>query len=230
MRPSGGKAVDAPIVATLLPSALRHGPALTGSGAASPDHRTLERDLDARMRRTQRRPLPDGRLRPSQALTFGLAMTATGLLYLTLAGQLLSGLLTSVSVGSYLLLYTPLKQRTPFCLIIGAVPGALPPVTGWVAAAGELPLAAWTLFALDGSPGAIGRLCDMFHYPAFAQEGQIERPLLQGHDHVAAHRGNDGSFGQATPRDTIAGKRMIGMPQDGDLGAHTGPAQQPVEM
>lgn len=108
----------------------------------------LERDLDARMRRTQRRPLPDGRLRPSQALTFGLAMTATGLIYLTLAGQLLSGLLTSVSVGSYLLLYTPLKQRTPFCLIIGAVPGALPPVTGWVAAAGELPLAAWTLFAL----------------------------------------------------------------------------------
>jgi protoheme IX farnesyltransferase len=108
----------------------------------------LERGLDARMRRTQRRPLPDGRLRPSEALTFGLAMTATGLLYLTLAGQLLSGLLTSVSVGSYLLLYTPLKQRTPFCLIIGAVPGALPPVTGWVAAAGELPLAAWTLFAL----------------------------------------------------------------------------------
>jgi heme o synthase len=108
----------------------------------------LERDLDARMRRTQRRPLPDGRLQPSQALTFGLAMTATGLIYLTLAGQLLSGLLTSVSVGSYLLLYTPLKQRTPFCLIIGAVPGALPPVTGWVAAAGELPLAAWTLFAL----------------------------------------------------------------------------------
>jgi heme o synthase len=108
----------------------------------------LERDLDARMRRTQRRPLPNGRLRPGQALTFGLAMTATGLLFLSLAGQLLSGLLTSVSVGSYLFLYTPLKQRTSFCLIIGAVPGALPPVTGWVAAAGELPLAAWTLFAL----------------------------------------------------------------------------------
>jgi heme o synthase len=108
----------------------------------------LERGLDAHMRRTQRRPLPDGRLRPSEALTFGLSMTATGLIYLTLAGQLLSGLLTSVSVGSYLFLYTPLKQRTPFCLIIGAVPGALPPVTGWVAAAGELPLAAWTLFAL----------------------------------------------------------------------------------
>jgi heme o synthase len=108
----------------------------------------LERDLDARMRRTQRRPLPDGRLQPSQALTFGLAMTAAGLLYLTLAVHMLSGLLTGVSVASYLFLYTPLKRRTPFCLIIGAVPGALPPVTGWVAAAGELPLAAWTLFAL----------------------------------------------------------------------------------
>jgi heme o synthase len=123
------------------------GVALTSAGTLALNQ-YLERGLDARMRRTQRRPLPDGRLRPSEALTFGLAMTAAGLLYLTLAGQLLSGLLTSVSVGSYLFLYTPLKQRTPFCLIIGAVPGALPPVTGWVAAAGELPLAAWTLFAL----------------------------------------------------------------------------------
>ena len=105
----------------------------------------LERGLDARMRRTQRRPLPDGRLRPSEALTFGLAMTAAGLLYLTLAGQLLSGLLTSVSVGSYIFLYTPPETADPFCLIIGDRSGALPPVTGWVAAAGELPLAAWTL-------------------------------------------------------------------------------------
>ena len=108
----------------------------------------LERDLDARMRRTKERPLPEGRLQPGEALGFGVAITASGLIYLTLLVNPLSGLVTAVSVGSYLFLYTPLKQKTPLCLMVGAVPGALPPATGWVAASGQLPLEAWVLFAI----------------------------------------------------------------------------------
>jgi heme o synthase len=108
----------------------------------------LERDLDARMLRTKERPLPEGRLQPGEALGFGVAITAGGLMYLALLVNPLSGLLTAVSVGSYLFLYTPLKQKTSLCLVVGAVPGALPPVTGWVAASGQMPLEAWVLFAI----------------------------------------------------------------------------------
>jgi protoheme IX farnesyltransferase len=108
----------------------------------------LERDLDARMLRTKARPLPEGRLQPGEALGFGVAITASGLLYLTLLVNPLSGLVTAVSVGSYLFLYTPLKQKTPLCVMVGAVPGALPPVTGWVAASGGVSLEAWVLFAI----------------------------------------------------------------------------------
>jgi protoheme IX farnesyltransferase len=108
----------------------------------------LERDLDARMLRTKERPLPEGRLQPGEALGFGVAITASGLIYLALLVNPLSGLVTAVSVGSYLFLYTPLKQKTPLCVIVGAVPGALPPVTGWVAASGQGSLEAWVLFAI----------------------------------------------------------------------------------
>lgn len=108
----------------------------------------LERDLDARMLRTKERPLPKGRLQPGEALGFGVAITASGLIYLASLVNPLSGLVTAVSVGSYLFLYTPLKQKTPLCVIVGAVPGALPPVTGWVAASGQWSLEAWVLFAI----------------------------------------------------------------------------------
>jgi heme o synthase len=108
----------------------------------------LERDFDARMLRTKERPLPEGRIQPGEALGFGVAITASGLIYLALLVSPLSGLVTAVSVGSYLFLYTPLKQKTPLCVIVGAVPGALPPVTGWVAASGQWSLEAWVLFAI----------------------------------------------------------------------------------
>lgn len=108
----------------------------------------LERDLDARMVRTQLRPLPEGRVQPKDALSFGVTMTGCGLLYLSLLVNPLSGFVTAVSVASYLFLYTPLKLKTPLCIFVGAIPGALPPVTGWVAASGELPLGAWILFAI----------------------------------------------------------------------------------
>jgi protoheme IX farnesyltransferase len=108
----------------------------------------LERDVDALMRRTRLRPLPDGRLQPTEALAFGAAITAGGLLYLTLAVNPLSGLITAIIVSSYLFAYTPLKQKTPFCTVVGAFPGALPPVIGWAAARGEIGLEAWVLFAI----------------------------------------------------------------------------------
>jgi heme o synthase len=118
------------------------------SGGTLALNQYLERDLDARMFRTRERPLPEGRLQPGEALGFGVAITASGLLYLAWLVNPLSGLVTAVSVGSYLFVYTPLKQKTPFCIMVGAVPGALPPVTGWAAASGELSLEAWVLFAI----------------------------------------------------------------------------------
>ncbi len=108
----------------------------------------LERDVDARMRRTRLRPLPDGRLQPAEALVFGVAITGVGLLHLAVFVNSLSAVVTAISVGSYLFLYTPLKRKTSLCSVVGAVPGALPPVIGWAAARGELDLGAWVLFAI----------------------------------------------------------------------------------
>ena len=118
------------------------------SGGTLALNQYLERDLDARMLRTKERPLPESRLQPNEALGFGFTITAAGLIYLSGLVNPLSGLITAISVGSYLFLYTPLKQKTPFCVMIGALPGALPPVTGWVAASGQLALEAWVLFAI----------------------------------------------------------------------------------
>ena len=108
----------------------------------------LERELDAQMERTRLRPLPDGRLQPTEALAFGTAITAAGLLYLATSVNALSGLVAATIVGIYLFLYTPLKRKTALCSIVGAIPGALPPVIGWAAARGRLGLEAWVLFAI----------------------------------------------------------------------------------
>jgi protoheme IX farnesyltransferase len=107
-----------------------------------------ERDLDARMLRTRQRPLPDGRVAPADALVFGLALTFAGLLALFVGVNALSAAVTTATSVSYLFAYTPLKQRTPFCTLIGAVPGALPPITGWAAATNDLSAAAWAIFAI----------------------------------------------------------------------------------
>ena len=108
----------------------------------------LERDADAQMKRTQGRPLPDGRMSPLVALFVGAALTGSGMLYLTFVVNVLSGFVISLIVVSYLLLYTPLKRKTSLCTLIGAVPGALPPVVGWGAARGSLTGEAWVLFAI----------------------------------------------------------------------------------
>ena len=108
----------------------------------------IERDLDAKMRRTRSRPLPDGRVKPAGALTFGVAISAGGVLYLLLAVNALSSLLAALTVTSYIFLYTPMKRKTPLCTFVGAIPGALPPMGGWVAAQGSLGFEAWVLFAI----------------------------------------------------------------------------------
>ena len=108
----------------------------------------LEREGDARMRRTQRRPLPGGRLEPRKALVFGILLSTMGVLQLALAVNLLASLLALITLGSYLLLYTPLKTRTVYCTLVGALPGAMPPVIGWAAARGEIGLEAVVLFAM----------------------------------------------------------------------------------
>jgi len=108
----------------------------------------LEREVDAQMERTRLRPLPDGRLKPAEALGFGVILVTAGLLYATFAVNVLTGFLTALIVGAYLLLYTPLKVKTEFCNLPGAVAGALPPVVGGAAATGSLEMKAWVLFAI----------------------------------------------------------------------------------
>jgi heme o synthase len=107
-----------------------------------------ERDVDARMERTRSRPLPDGRLTPLEALAFGAAVTALGVGYLAAFVGFAAAAVTAATFALYLFAYTPLKLRTALCTIIGAVPGALPPVTGWVAARDDAGAGAWILFGI----------------------------------------------------------------------------------
>jgi protoheme IX farnesyltransferase len=107
-----------------------------------------ERDIDALMERTRTRPLPDGRLAPLEALLFGIVLSLVGLVYLAASVNGLTMLVTGVTMVLYLFAYTPLKVRTALCTIVGAVPGALPPVTGWVAARDGVDLGGWVLFGI----------------------------------------------------------------------------------
>jgi heme o synthase len=111
-------------------------------------NQVLERDSDSRMERTRRRPLPDGRLQPVQALGFATALATIGMLYLALTVNLLTALLAAATLASYIFLYTPLKARSPLATLVGAVPGALPPLGGWAAASGSLGAGGWALFGI----------------------------------------------------------------------------------
>ena len=123
------------------------GTGLVASGAAALNQ-FLERHHDARMRRTEDRPLPSGRLVPDTALLFGGACSAAGLIDLALAVNLETSVLGAVTLCSYLFVYTPLKRVTTLNTAIGAVPGALPPLMGWTAARGEINVEGWSLFAI----------------------------------------------------------------------------------
>lgn len=124
------------------------GTALLASGASALNQ-WAERKLDALMQRTQDRPVPSGRMRPTTALWLGLIAAVAGLLELALAVNAPTTWLGAVTLGAYLLVYTPLKRVTPFNTIVGAIPGAMPPLMGWVAAYGELSVVGWTLFAVQ---------------------------------------------------------------------------------
>jgi heme o synthase len=123
------------------------GTALVAAGA-SVLNMVLERDVDARMRRTRTRPLPAGRLRPAEALAFGLAITATGLVELLWQSGPAAALVALATWASYVFVYTPLKRKTSLATLVGAVPGALPPVIGWAAARGTVEPGAVVLFTI----------------------------------------------------------------------------------
>src|SRR5512140_2112546 len=118
------------------------------AGGASVLNQYLERGPDALMRRTNDRPLPGGRVRPASALRFGVLLSAGGVLYLSLAANLLAGATAALTVLLYVFVYTPLKRVTPLSTIVGAIPGALPPVGGWAAASGSVTSATWILFTI----------------------------------------------------------------------------------
>ncbi len=138
---SAGSPRLAPLLYTLA------GTALAAAGTLALNQ-YMERDLDARMERTRRRPLPEGRLRPVEALVAGLMLLLAGLLVLAGTTNPVATLVTAGIAATYLLLYTPLKPVTSLCSLVGAVPGALPPVTGWAATRGTLGAEAWILFAI----------------------------------------------------------------------------------
>jgi heme o synthase len=123
------------------------GTALAAAGAAALNQ-VFESEFDARMRRTKNRPLPARRMSTNEGLLIGMGCCAAGIVYLSLATNLAAGLLTAVTVGTYLFAYTPLKRVTTLNTVIGAVPGALPPVIGWTAARGEASFESWVLFAI----------------------------------------------------------------------------------
>jgi protoheme IX farnesyltransferase len=108
----------------------------------------IERDVDTLMERTRDRPLPSGRLAPEVALRLGLALAPAGIFVLTVTVNALTALLGVLALGSYVLAYTPLKRRTDLALLVGTLPGALPPLMGWTAATGEVGAVGLLLFAV----------------------------------------------------------------------------------
>lgn len=124
------------------------GTALLAGGAAALNQ-VLERNRDALMIRTRNRPIPAGRISPKTAALGGALAGVAGIVLLAVAVNPLAAAVGATTLLSYLFIYTPLKSRAPVNTLVGAVPGALPPVIGWAAARGELGLAAWSLFLLQ---------------------------------------------------------------------------------
>jgi heme o synthase len=118
------------------------------AGAAAALNQVYERDIDALMDRTRLRPLPDGRLQPAEGRRFAFGIGSLGLVMLAAGANVLAAAVALATIASYVLIYTPLKRRTPLATVVGAVPGALPPMIGWAAAQGNLSLGAWVLFGI----------------------------------------------------------------------------------
>ena len=118
------------------------------AGGASGLNQYFERNLDARMHRTRNRPLPAGRLFPNEALFFSMIISVVGVADLMFFVNILTGVLGLMTLAAYIFVYTPLKTRTALCTLIGAFPGATPPVMGWTAAGGDIDAVALSLFAI----------------------------------------------------------------------------------
>ena len=132
------------------PSGLFHavfGTALAAAGAAALNQ-WWERRLDALMHRTKTRPIPAGRMLPRDALVLGCLLSLAGVGYLTMLSNRLSAALAAATIVIYIFAYTPLKRVSTFNTLVGAIPGALPPMVGWAAASGRLDPGAWSLFAI----------------------------------------------------------------------------------
>lgn len=136
------------------------GTALVAAGSSA-FNQLYERVTDGLMRRTRLRPLPGGRMQPLEATWFASAASIAGLLQLALGANLLAALVAAATLVIYVALYTPLKRKTSFSTVVGAIPGALPPLIGWAAVRGSLEPVAWVLFA-------IGFLWQMPHFLAIA--------------------------------------------------------------
>ena len=138
---SGGRVEVLPLIHTLLGVAL-------GTAGALALNQYVEREVDAVMTRTSKRPLPSGRLRPAEALAFGWALLVVGVVYLGLMVGWLPSVLTAASAAAYILAYTPLKTRSYLATLVGAVPGAFPALIGWSAATGTVEFGAVILFCI----------------------------------------------------------------------------------
>ena len=123
------------------------GAALVAGGAAA-FNQVAERDLDELMVRTRQRPLPVGRLLPTEARLFAFVLSAIGIFQLAYVTSWIAAFVAFITLVSYVAIYTPLKRRTPWATLVGAVPGALPPVIGWAAATGSVTIEAWVLFGI----------------------------------------------------------------------------------
>jgi protoheme IX farnesyltransferase len=123
------------------------GTGLIASGTAALNQ-WYEREADRLMRRTAGRPIPSGKLTANRALWFGIALAAAGFLELWFGVNPLTGFLGALTLAAYLFIYTPMKQRSHLATVIGALPGAMPPLMGYAASAGVLNSEAWTLFAI----------------------------------------------------------------------------------
>jgi len=136
-----GGSLPSTFILTLL------GTGLVAAGASALNQ-WLERSRDSRMRRTARRPLPSGRVRPAEAAAFGVGLGAVGVVMLAVGANPTAAAVALLTLLLYVFVYTPIKPLTTFNTAVGAVPGALPPVIGWAAATGRLGVEAWSLFLI----------------------------------------------------------------------------------
>ena len=118
------------------------------AGGAAVLNQWLERDADAKMVRTRKRAIAAGRIHPLHAFVYGFTLSVLGCFLLFSGANVLAGTLTAITIVTYILLYTPLKRLTTWNTLIGAIPGALPPLIGWAAATGKIDLLGWVLFAI----------------------------------------------------------------------------------